>query len=175
MTDLFELIESRRSVRKFTDDAVAEEQLAPLLEAMRWAPTAGNAQPLRFHVVRSSALRQRLAQAAVGQRFVAEAPVVIVVVVDEHEAQRAYGQRGVELYCLQDAAAATENLLLAAHAQRLGACWVGAFREATVIEALGLPQSQRPVALVPVGAPADRPAAPRRRPLAELVVYHRGD
>jgi nitroreductase len=169
--DVVALIKSRRSVRRFDAGAgpVPDEVVDELLEAMRWAPSAGNAQPWRAHVVRDGELRRRLAAAALGQSFVAEAPVAIVVAVELREARDAYGARGEELYCLQDAAAAIQNLLLAAHARGLGSCWIGAFRERSVAEALGLPGTQRPVAIVPLGPPAEAPTPPARRPLEELV------
>lgn len=165
------LIRSRRSVRRFDADAgaVPDEVVDELLEAMRWAPSAGNAQPWRAYVVRDEATRRRLAAAALGQAFVAEAPVTIVVAVELREARSAYGARGEELYCVQDSAAAIQNLLLAAHARGLGTCWVGAFRERSVAEALGLPAAERPVAIVPVGRPAEAPDPPSRRPLEALV------
>lgn len=165
------LIKSRRSVRQFDAGAepVSDEVVDELLEAMRWAPSAGNAQPWRAHVVRDEATRRRLATAALGQSFVAEAPVAIVVAVELREARSAYGPRGEELYGIQDSAAAIQNLLLAAHARGLGTCWVGAFRERSVAEALALPASQRPVAIVPVGRPAEAPSPPPRRPVEDLV------
>jgi nitroreductase len=169
--EFLELVTSRRSVRSFRTDPVSNEELTPLFEAMRWAPSAGNAQPWRLHVVRPSALRQRLAEAALGQRFIAQAPVVLVVAVELAEAQRAYGSRGTDLYGLQDTAAALQNALLAAAAAGLGSCWVGAFREELVSEALNLPATHRPVALVPVGWPAETPQAPARRPLKDLVIH----
>ena len=75
----------------------------------------------------------------------------------------------MDLYCLQDVAAAVQNLLLLAHADGLGACWVGAFRERDVARVLTLPRHLRPVALVAVGVPAESPAPPQRRPPAEVT------
>lgn len=172
MVDLLELIGGRRSVRRFTSEPVADEVIEELLEAMRWAPSAGNAQPYRIHVVRDNAIKASLAVAALGQQFIAEAPVVIVVAVERFEAQRSYRSRGEELYCLQDSAAAIQNLLLLAHSRGLGTCWVGAFKEGSIAQALSLPGEQRPVAIVPIGVPSDIPKPPRRRTLRELVVWH---
>lgn len=170
MKDMLEVIQSRRAVRRYAPDPVSDEQLEPLLEAMRWAPSAGNAQPWRVKVVRDAETKGKLAGAALGQRFVAEAPVALVIAVHLDEAHRAYGQRGVDLYCLQDTGTAVQNLMLAAHAAGLGTCWVGAFRESEVAAALGLPRHLRPVAIIPLGVPAEAPAAPRRKPLSELVM-----
>ncbi|RJQ31281.1 MAG: hypothetical protein C4589_01895 [Peptococcaceae bacterium] len=76
------------------------------------------------------------------------------------------------LYCLQDTAAATQNLLLAAEACGLDACWVGAFDEAKVTASLGIPAGRRPVALVPVGYPGRRSKAlSPRRELREVFEF----
>ncbi|NIP67456.1 nitroreductase family protein, partial [Candidatus Bathyarchaeota archaeon] len=101
--------------------------------------------------------KRSLSQAALNQTFIEEAPVVIVVCVDKDRSGWRYGRRGTDLYCLQDTAAATQNLLLAAHALGFGACWVGAFREEKVKEILKTPDRVRPVAIVPVGHPAEKP------------------
>lgn len=169
---VWEAIKGRRSVRRF-DPArdVPREVVSRLLEAARWAPSAGNAQPWMFVVVRSKELKEGLVQAALGQRFLAQAPLVIVVCADLARAREAYGSRGETLYCLQDTAAAVQNILLAAAEQGLGTCWVGAFDESEVARLLGLPPGLRPVALVPVGYPAETPAPRPRRPLSEIVEY----
>ncbi len=165
----------RFSCRRFAPDPVPRTTLERLLDAARWAPTAGGIEPWRFVVVTDRATRAALARAAFGQGFVAEAPAVVCVVAVPAESAAAYGRRGAELYCLQDTAAATENLLLAAAAEGLGACWVGAFDEGAVAHHLRLPEGWRPVALVPVGVPAERPGARRRRPLEEVVVWFERD
>lgn len=169
--DVFEAIRARRSVRRYASDPVSDEVLKELLSAAILAPSAGNAQPWRFIVVRDLELRKGLVSAAYGQGFLAEAPVVIVVCADLERARRAYRERGETLYCLQDTAAAIQNLLLAATAKGLGTCWVGAFDEGKVAELLGLSKGLRPVALIPVGKPAEAPSARPRRPLAEVVEY----
>lgn len=170
--ELLQLIKTRRSVRAFRPDRpVSEEQIQTLLEGARWAPSGGNVQPWRFSVVRDASLRKQLATAALGQSFVAEAPVVIVVCVHLPEAQARYGARGRDLYSLQDTAAAVQNMLLLAHSMGLGTCWVGAFDEPQAAQALDLPEALRPVALIPVGYPDEQPRAPGRKGLAEVVTY----
>lgn len=169
--EVFEAIRVRRSVRRYSGDPIPMEVLAELVSAAVLAPSAGNTQPWRFIVVRDRKLREGLVAAAYGQTFLAEAPAVIVVCADLDRARRAYRQRGETLYCLQDTAAAIQNLLLAATAKGLGTCWVGAFDEGEVAELLGLPRELRPVALVPVGRPGEQPQARPRRPLTEVVEY----
>ncbi len=171
MKNLLGIVRGRRSIRRFKPDPVPEEDLVEILEAATWAPSAGNAQPWRFIVVRDPGLKRGLVAAALGQDFVAEAPVVIVVCADLERARRAYGDRGVGLYCIQDTAAATQNMLLVAHAKGLGTCWVGAFSEEDVRKTLSLPAGLRPVALVPLGYPAQEPRPRPRRPLDDVVEY----
>jgi nitroreductase len=112
-------------VRRYLRDPIPQETLEELLSAAISAPSAGNAQPWRFIVVRDQGLKGKLVEAAYGQEFLAEAPVVVVVCADLERARRAYKERGEKLYCLQDTAAAVENLLLAATAKGLGTCWGG--------------------------------------------------
>jgi nitroreductase len=167
--ELFEAISLRRSVRAFTDEDVGEEDVEKLVEAARWAPSAGNIQPWSFVVVRDVKIKRGLCEAALNQSFIMEAPVVVVVCADWERSSQHYGSRGINLYCIQDTAAAVENMLLAAVALGLGACWVGAFNEDMVRVVLGVPKELRPVAIVPVGRPAETPDPPFKRSLGEIV------
>jgi nitroreductase len=121
--------------------------------------------------VTQSEQQQRLAAAALNQTFVADAPVVIVVCANVARSALGYGNRGEHLYCLQDTAAAIENMLLTAHAAGLAACWVGAFHEDEVAEVINAPRGLRPVAIVPVGHPAEKPHSPTKRSIPEIVHY----
>ncbi|MEM2907668.1 MAG: nitroreductase family protein [Candidatus Hadarchaeales archaeon] len=167
--EVFEAISGRRSVREFRPDPVNEGDLRKILDAGRMAPSAGNCQPAEFVVVRDQAIKQRLAKAAYGQTFVAEAPVVIVVCANVPRTSRRYGKRGEELYCIQDTAAATQNIHLAAYALGYASCWVGAFDEDAVAEIIKAPSGVRPLAIVPIGRPAEKPSVPPRRRLEEMV------
>jgi nitroreductase len=161
----------RFSCRAFTPDPLPRATVESLLDAARWAPNGGNLQPWRFVVVTSPDRRRELAAAALGQSFIAQAPVVIVVCAVPEVSARLYGDRGRALYAIQDAAAATQNLLLAATRIGLGSCWVGAFHEDRVARALDLPPGWRPVALVPIGHPAATPPQRTRLPLDQVTVW----
>ena len=169
--DVFEAIKTRRSIRSFTQEAVSDEEIEMILDAARSAPSAGNIQPWIFIVVKNPEMKRRISRAALNQFFIEEAPVVIVVCADQERSRMGYGSRGANLYCIQDTAAATQNILLVAHALGLGACWVGAFYEDEVRQALRVPRGVRPVAIVPIGHPAERPGAVFKRPLSEVVRY----
>ncbi|MFQ6053761.1 MAG: nitroreductase family protein [Candidatus Bathyarchaeia archaeon] len=164
-----DVIRDRRSVRAFSGGDLSDDDVETLVEAACLAPSAGNRQPWEFVVVRKPENKGRLAEAAYGQSFVAEAPVVFVVCADPGRSASRYGRRGVELYCLQDTAAAVENLLLTAVANGLGGCWVGAFDESRVKEIIGAPGGVRPVAIVPVGHPHRTPPPRPRRSPSEVI------
>lgn len=172
--DLIDAIEERRSVRAFKPDPIPEPTLSRIIGCALLAPSAGNIQPWQFWVVKRPEVKAALARAAYDQEFVSDAPVVIVVAAEPRRSAARYGNRGAELYCLQDTAAAVENILLTAVAFGLGACWVGAFSERAVSQALNLPDTLRPVAIVPIGYPKEegKPARGSRpqRPWEETVV-----
>jgi len=167
--DVFEAISSRRSIRTFEKRAVSDEQVGMLIDAARHAPSAGNIQPWEFVIVRDQQTKRQLSSAALNQAVIEGAPVVIVVCANEARSGQGYGSRGVTLYCIQDTAAATQNILLAACALGLGTCWVGAFREEMVRRSLNTPTDVRPVAMIPVGYPAESPAIRKRRTPDEVV------
>jgi nitroreductase len=170
--DFWEVLAARHSVRAFHKERdVPSEVVTRLIQAAVRAPSAGNRQPWHFCVARDEATKRALAQAALNQWFLSEAPVVIVVCADPERSADRYGDRGRYLYSLQDTAAATQNLLLAAVASGLGACWVGAFNETAASRALNLPAHLRPVAIVPIGYPAglSSPGSDRRAPQAVVT------
>lgn len=169
--DVFEAIKKRRSVRAYADEKVSEEDVERLIDAARWAPSAGNIQPWEFVVVKDVETKRKLSEAALNETFIEKAPVVIVVCADLNRSSRGYGSRGKHLYSLQDTAAATENILLAAQELGLATCWVGAFRDNEVAKAVKAPRNLKPVAIVPVGHPAERPMAPPKRSVNEIVHY----
>jgi len=82
-----------------------------------------------------------------------------------------YGNRGRGFYSIQDTAAMTQNLLLAAHSLGLGSCWVGAFNDGAIAAALECPQGVLPAAIVPVGYPAESPPRRARRSVDSLVIF----
>jgi nitroreductase len=169
LTQVLQCIQNRRSVRAYLKDDIPRTTIMQILTAAIAAPSAGNAQCWFFYVVRDKNYRTALSEAALGQQCVAQAPVVIVVCADIKRAAESYRSRGETLYCFQDTAAAIQNMLLTIHALGLGSCWVGAFDEGMVGRLLSLPPYLRPIALLPVGKPAEKPSFPGRRDLAAVV------
>ncbi len=160
---------TRRSCRSFRKDPVPEEHIEILFQALRWAPSGGNRQPWHFYQVRNMDIIKKLAEAAGSQTFITGAPLLFVICTIPEKSAARYGERGRSLYCLQDTAAAVENLLLAATALDYGTCWIGAFDESRVSEILKIPDDLRPVAMVPVGKPAKLPRAPLRKTQDEIL------
>jgi nitroreductase len=169
--DVLEAIKGRRSIRAFKKNDAPNEMVEKLIDAARWAPSAGNIQLWEFIVVRHPETKRRLVKAALGQTFIEEAPVVIVVCANENRSSQGYGTRGKTLYCLQDTAAAIQNIHLVAYSLGLGTCWVGAFREGEAREILKISQGIRLVAIIPVGYPAEAPSPRDRRPISQIVHY----
>lgn len=152
MPDFWEVLKKRHSTREFDPEKeVEEKKLKKILEAAKMAPSAGNMRDWHFEVVKDPTKKTKLGQAALGQMFIAEAPVVIVVCSDLKIAEEHYGERGVNLYAAQDSAAATENMFLACTALDLACAWVGAFDEREVRKVLELPEHIRPLVIMPVG------------------------
>ena len=192
-----ELIRGRRSVRRYQPEPVPDEVLRRVLEAATWAPSAHNRQPWRFVVLTGATEREALArrmgellraartgdgddpediEADVGRSYNrisgAAAAVVVFMTLEDMDA---YGDaersRAEELMAVQGAAMATQNLLLAAHAEGLGACWMCAplFCQAEVGAALGVPSHWQAQALVTLGYPASTGKPASRKPLAEVT------
>lgn len=168
--DVFEAIKKRRSVRSYLDKPLEEEKLNAVLEAGRLAPSASNRQEWRFIVVRDAEVKRKLGEAANGQSFVGEAPVVIVAcaVTDGHV--MLCGQLSYPI----DVAIALDHISLAAVEQGLGTCWIGAFNERKVKEILGVPEEVRVVELMPLGYPATQAVKEKDRlPFSKTVTYDR--
>jgi nitroreductase len=150
--DFWEVLKKRKSVRDFDmEKTVSNELIAKIIDAGKSAPSAGAVYPVEFIAITDREIRESLAAAAFGQNFIILAPVIIIVIADLKRATSYYSTRGRELYAIQDAAAAVENMLLAITALGLGSCWIGAFSEEEVSKILGLEAYQRPLTILPVG------------------------
>ena len=167
--ELYEALEGRRSIRKYTADPVSDETLQKLLCAAGIAPSWKNNQCWRFIVVREQSRKQKLAGSLPDgnpcKKAIAEAPVVLVLCADPQTSGR---QDGKDYYLL-DAGLAMQQLMLAAHAEGLGTCWVAWFDEAKARPACNIPEPYRVVALTPLGVPAHRPSPRPRKEIGEIV------
>lgn len=145
---MLELIKKRRSIRKYTDVPISDEQVKLMLEAAMAAPSANNLQPWEFVIVRGQELRQKLADMKQWSFMCTNASVVFVVCGE-----------GENQHWVEDTSAATENLLLAAAGLDLGAVWVAVYpeqvQEEYVRNTLGIPNKLRILCLIAVGHPAE--------------------
>jgi len=169
--EILRKIQTRQSIRRFSNDAIPESDLNEILKTGFSAPSAGNRQPWRVVIVTDQEVKNQLSVAAGGQTFLAKAPLVFVVCGVPEESAERYKERGSSLYVLQDTAALTLNILHAAHLLSYGACWIGAFNEEEVSTIIRVPSNMRPVAIIPVGkVEGDLPTIRPRRNLSEVIV-----
>jgi len=165
--DIFEAIKKRRSIRKYKDKQVEEEKILKILESARLAPSAKNLQEWRFIVVRDKEKRKKLSEAARNQKFVEEAPVVIVCCAETDEYRMTCGQLSYPI----DVAIAVEHMVLTAVEEGLGTCWIGAFYEDKVKEILNIPEEIKVVELLTLGYPDEEPPSRSRLSLEDIVKW----
>lgn len=164
-----ECIKTRRSIRKYQDKQVDWEKISQILDAGKFAPSAGNIQNWKFIVVRKEDVIRKLAQASFDQDWMQDSPVHIVIAAEPKKAERFYGSRGERLYTIQSCSAAIQNMLLTAKDIGLGSCWVGAFDEEKVKRALNMPEDVVPQAIITIGYPDENPDLPSRIELEHQV------
>jgi len=167
-SEFLDFLSSRSSVRDFTPSPLEEHEIDPILSSARTAPSAGNREAWDVVAVTDGEVMDALAEAALSQPHIREAPCVLVVCANYIRSMSRYGERGI-LYAIQDATIACTYMMLAAHAGGLQSCWTGAFDEEEVKGILNLPAHIRPIAMLAVGRgkmPAERAA---RMDLSEHV------
>lgn len=180
--DIFEVIRTRRSIRRFLDKPVEDEKLQKILEAIRMSPSWANFQCWRFIVVRDQATREKISELSYVESFFAplgykanpskkgleEAPVVIIACADPSQSGVLWNQQ----YYMTDIGIAAQNLMLAAHSLGLGTVFVGVFDEEKLRNLLNIPPNIRIVGIFPIGYPMDgKKEEPSRKPLNEIVFY----
>jgi nitroreductase len=171
--ELIAVIKKRRSVRKYLKKDVSDDLIEKILEAARFAPSAGNYQPWEFIVVKNEDVKKNLVAAAFNQNWMLEVPVFIVACTNVRLAGAVYGERGSRLYGIQGVSAAIENMLLAAESLGLATCWIGAFSEVVVARMLDCPEYVRPCAIITLGYPAEEPKVPPKQSIREFVHIER--
>lgn len=160
---MFEAIMNRRSVRKYSNQPIDPQMLTRMRQVLRAAPSACNNQPWHFVIVTDAEMRKQVAKVCRDQMWIAEAPAIVVACGYPAKAYQKMGGTGSSLDI--DLAIALDHLTLAAVAEGLGTCWIGAFSEPAVKQVLAIPADMRVIALTPLGFPA---AANLIRPLDEL-------
>jgi nitroreductase len=169
--DIYETIKKRVSTRSYLDKQVEQDKLDRILDAARLAPSGKNGQPWIFIVIREKETRLKLVPACKDQKFIGEAPVVLAVCGREELAYKKMGGYWNSLPV--DIGIAVEHLMLAAEAEGLGTCWIGAFFEEQVREILQVPEDVQILALTPIGYPATEKVFRKRKELSEIVMYEK--
>lgn len=158
MTDLFT---ERRCVREYLDKPIEKEKLDRIMEAARWAPTAGNCQEIEFIIVREQDLKDRLYDYCREQEQLREADIVIVICANLDKIRR-YGRRGKDLYSKIDTGITAQNIALKAWELGIGSCYIGSFDEEAVTQLLDIPVNAMPVLIMTFGYPAEKPESSRQ-------------
>jgi nitroreductase len=167
--DFLELIKARYSVRAYRSDAVEEDKLRQVLEAVRLAPTAANRQPFQFIVIHTAGREAELKRIYRREWFVRAPLIICACGVPAQGWVRMDGKSYTDV----DVSIAMDHLVLAATELGLGTCWIAAFDPAAAREVLGLPDGVEPIAFTPLGYAADQPGAKARKPLADLIRQER--
>src|SRR3989338_6585782 len=173
MSDILELIKSRRTIKEFQPKFVSWENISRVLDAGRHAPSCGNLQNWKFILVYNAGQKQSLAEVCYGQYEIAMAWTLIVVCAEPEKVERYYGSRGRNLYTIQNCAAVVQNMLLEAHSLGLGTRWVGAFDEEAVKNQLNIPDEISVQAIVALGYAKDTPEKPPKYPLEPITYFSR--
>lgn len=160
--ELKEVIEKRYSIRTFKDIEVPDKKIEEVFELARLAPSSGNLQSFRVIVVKDSHTKKKLYSRI-------DAPVILVIcAIPEDQAVR-YGDRGRNLYSVQDATIFAAYCQLIIVNMGLASVWVGAFRESKVREILELDDSLRPIALIHLGYPAIEKSGRRKKEVKNII------
>lgn len=167
-SNILSAIYDRRSVRHFLDAPVERQLVMEAIRAASWAPSGLNNQPWRFALVWDPRLKEELSKLTRYATVIKSAAMVIPVFLNK-ETSYDYVKD------CQAIGAANQNLLLALHAQGLGAVWIGEIlkNKGEVVKILGLPDRLELMAVIAVGHPAHRNQTSHRRPLEELVVFEK--
>jgi nitroreductase len=171
--NVFEAIIARSSVRKFENTPVDDKLIGVLLFMATQSPSAGNVQEWEFFVVKDEDLKKKIAEAAIHQDFIAQAPAVIVICANLEKISLKYGKRGELLYSIQDTANAAMSILLAAQGLGLASCWVGSFDEERVKDILETPPHLRPLVILPIGYSAEHPKGKNRIHYETLTYFNK--
>ena len=155
--EVLEAIRTRRSVRSFKDEKISDQDAVKILEAARWAPSAGNKQPWTFIYVKDPQVVRMIKNCSPG--FYADATAAIVIGVDKKDEQRG----------TLDACFAAENILLAAHSLGIGSCAIVSFNSDPVRKIVNAPETWQPILVISLGYPDKIPSPPSKRKLSEVA------
>ena len=171
--EFFDVVRNRHSIREFLRKEVEEDKIQKILETANSAPSAGNLQAFEIFVIKDKDKKKALSEAAWNQDFVRKAPLVLVFCAHPKRSASRYGNRGEQLYSIQDATIAAAYAQLAVAGLGLGTVWVGAFEDEDVLKILkddfGVVNGLVPVCILPIGYPKEKGDPSPRRDLNDIV------
>ncbi|WP_026486490.1 nitroreductase family protein [Caldanaerobius polysaccharolyticus] len=165
MKEFIELLKTRRSVRAFIDKPIPKEVLEDIVDCGRLAPSGRNGQPWHFVVITDKDALRYISEQATYGKFIKDAAACIIVYCEKDNNHH-----------LEDGAAATENIIIAAKAYGIGTCWVAGYDrtyEQAINKYLGIPENLRMISIIPMGYPAAEPRMPQKRSLDEVIHWER--
>src|SRR5919197_4457106 len=171
----FDVVKRRKMVREYDlhRQQIPDQIITKLIKNAHKAPSAGHTQVQEFIIVKDASTKKKLRKAAVNQEYVENAPVLIVVCSNTSRSVGRYGSRAREFYSIIDGAFASMLILLSAVNEGIGACFVGAFQDNKVSEILELPKDVRPIGIICIGYPAEKPEKLERIDIDALVHYEK--
>ena len=171
--EIFEAIRTRRSIRKYKDKPVPWDNIVTIMQAGKYAPSAGNLQNWKFIVIKNDARRQAIAKACIKQDWMEQAPIFIAIVAEPERARMYYGNRGARLYTNHACGAVIQNMLLTAHSLGLGACWVGAFDEDEIFRILNLAEEKSVQGIITIGYADETPQPPPKYRIEHMMYFEK--
>ena len=178
--EAIECIKTRRSIRKFTEEAVSHEVMEEIVGVAAYAPSWKNTQVARYIVIEDADKKSAIAKDCVlgfeyNSKTIEGAPALVVVTMVKnrsgYERDGSYTTSKEDRWEMFDAGIATQTFCLAAHEKGLGTVIMGIFDEAKIEEVIDIPEGQQVAALIAIGHPAIAPEAPKRKEVSELVSY----
>ncbi len=158
-----ERVLTRRSIRKFKNESIADIVLQNILETGRRSPTATNSQPWHFVIARDQRAKEAFSFGGFN-KFTSDAAFIVLGLYKPSEVI-------IEKLSLMDVTIALQNMVVAAWVQGVGSCWMGAFDENRLKDTLNLPADSRIVGAVAFGIPDENPVQPAKKPLNEIIHF----
>jgi len=170
-----EVLEKRRSIRKFKSTEIPDEKIREILQLAQLAPSAGNVQAYKIKIIKNNEDRKKLPEATFSsqgsrQEWIAGAPAVLIICADMDESEKRFGERGKNLYAIQDATIFTAYVQLAIVSKGLACGWLGNFKEEDLRSLLNLPENLKIIAVIPFGYSDGGPEPRTRKKLDDILL-----
>jgi nitroreductase len=171
--DILELIKKRRSVKDYSEKTVENDKLFKILEAGRWSPSSGNVQNWRFVVINDYKIKSQISEACLGQYWINNAPIIIVVLSDDSKLRMLFGQRGEMAYSIQNCSIAMQNMMLEAESIGLSSSWIGAYDDDKILRVIKADDPNIIVrGIFAIGYAKNIPFAPVRLEIDKLAYFN---